>query len=651
MKKKPVSLMRVAVLAVLLFILTAVPAFAMQIFVKTLTGDNITLEVESGDTIANVKAKIQDKEGILPEEQVLVFAGTVLEDSKILEDYYIQADSMLLLYPLSYLSPPVIYENTLQIALPDGKTEVMKGDEVTVSVRITSESKITRARAIFNSDDCYTWYRIVTLYDSDGDGIWTGNFDIQNTTVAGPWHIWYLDANDRYGNVSEIFNSKAGGPEPNADLSAGNFTAAALLSVCSYDLTNGKSGQGGKFSVIDPESRYVDELSYGCSNYVLNRGSGYTITAYPDNGYKFNGWYNGQYISEDESGALIQDAVPYMDQESTSERSCSPEIAGHVVRCPVFEEAPRVNFVDIGTVWTDLDALNPPAFTGEINPNEEGLSDFIELADEIWTSSDGTSVIKRSDEEPARFILGETYRYTAVVRAKGDYSFVPEEGFRFVFGGEAFEWADIKDRVSFSDDNKTISITGLVPDQKVKPVDISGAEVTGIKAATYTGSAITPKPVVKLDGAELREKTDYTVTYKNNVIAGTASVIVTGTGLYGGSKTISFKINKASNPLTIKAKTAKVKYKALRKKAQKLAVTKVISFVKPGAGKMTYKLSGVTKKKFKKYFKIAASTGKVTIKKGLKKGTYKVKVKVSAAGDKNYLPSAVKTVTFKVKVK
>ena len=80
-------------------------------------------------------------------------------------------------------------------------------------------------------------------------------------------------------------------------------------------------------------------------------------------------------------------------------------------------------------------------------------------------------------------------------------------------------------------------------------------------------------------------------------------------------------------------------------------MTKVISFVKPGTGKMTYKLSGVTKKKYKKYFKIAASTGKVTIKKGLKMGTYKVKVKVSTAGDRNYLPSAVRTVTFKVKVK
>ena len=87
-KSRITSCIAVIAVAIVVALILTVPstAFGMQIFVKTPTGSTITLEVEPTDRIEDVKAKIQDKEGFLLVEQVLVFAGKTLEDENTLQD-------------------------------------------------------------------------------------------------------------------------------------------------------------------------------------------------------------------------------------------------------------------------------------------------------------------------------------------------------------------------------------------------------------------------------------------------------------------------------------------------------------------------------------------------------------------------------------
>ena len=189
---------------------------------------------------------------------------------------------------------------------------------------------------------------------------------------------------------------------------------------------------------------------------------------------------------------------------------------------------------------------------------------------------------------------------------------------------------------------------------KINTVDLKYTEINGIIDKPYSGTNVTQDLVVSLNGNKLVEGTDYAVSYDNNVELGVATVTVTGIGSCSGTVTSTFNIIQAPNTLTVKTgQTTKVKYSKLRKKKQLVSLAKVIS-LSNSQGKVTYVLSSAkkskSKKSFKKYFKVNANTGVVSVKKKLKKGTYTIKFVVTAAGNENY-KKITKSVTVKIKVK
>lgn len=162
---------------------------------------------------------------------------------------------------------------------------------------------------------------------------------------------------------------------------------------------------------------------------------------------------------------------------------------------------------------------------------------------------------------------------------------------------------------------------------------LSKARISGLVSKAYTGKRITQKPVVKLGSKTLKLNRDYTLSFKNNLKRGKATVTVKGKGSYTGSKSASFRIMRYKQPMKCSLKAKAKTVKAAKVSKAPVSLPKPFT-VKKAKGKVGF--SNISSQKGAKAFKVNSRTGTVTIPKMTKKGTYLLKVKIQAAGSSPY---------------
>lgn len=301
-----------------------------------------------------------------------------------------------------------------------------------------------------------------------------------------------------------------------------------------------------------------------CPVYEDNEGNEYAI------GTDYNNGEETKYVMDFEALEGLENTyaftknttVEVADLEPSYDENVSKDLYNYTLKGTTFtyegNETPDrkpIRLIDLGNVWTALTVTDVVPFTTEINPNEPGLTDQMEIYEETWSS--GTSVITKS--VPAKCVAGNTYSYSITLKAKDGYVF--DEECDFIYGGSTPD----SYTYTIKDDQKTMILSGFIKDVTIPGTSVENPTENPTQQPTQPDKKVVkakqPMKVtakqISVKWSKLKKKNQLV---KKSILIKKAQGTVSYTKIKKGSSA-KLSINKKTGVITVKKGTKKGVYK------------------------------------------------------------------------------------------